>query len=279
MTNTNDLLTSPTPRSKWRKDKFRAFVLLGLNRAFNKDPLPPWGFEFVLKIDPQKWWWYQHYGFHPQPYGFQTPQEANEHDFQQDCPEKDNNDQLSDTASVGNRPGMAEQHPIFANERAWDDFGIDHMDEGQSSSDALTPRPVPCSSEGEYTPHFGWNSGFEDGSSSNDNTRQSSAERSDGSATLSTMPPIPSTSSPSSPPPTKIRRYTFIPSYPPCLPPISDDLESRSGDGQHRPLRFSFQHGFHHCPDGGHRGDGDDDMECNCTLEPPPHDGCSCFTM
>ncbi|THX75454.1 hypothetical protein D6D04_07375 [Aureobasidium pullulans] len=165
-------------------NKFRAFVLLGLNRAFNKDPLPPWGFEFVLKIDPQKWWWYQHYGFHPQPYGFQTPQEANEHDFQQDCPEKDNDDQLSDTASVGNRPGMVKQHPSFVNERAWDDFDIDHMDEGQSSRDALTPRPVPCSSGGGYTPHFGWNSGFEDGSSSNDDTWQSSAERSDFDDTL-----------------------------------------------------------------------------------------------
>ncbi|THY69412.1 hypothetical protein D6C94_09575 [Aureobasidium pullulans] len=232
MTNTNDLLTSPTPKSKWRKDKFWAFVLLSLNRTFNKDPIPPWGFEFVLKINPQKWWWYQHYGFHPQTYGFQTSQEANEHDFQQDSPGKDNDDRLSDTASVGNRPGMAEQHPSFANERAWDDFDIDHMDEVQNSSDALTPRPVLSSSGGGYTPHFGWDSGFVGDSSSSDNTRQSSAGRSDVSATLSAVPPV---SSPSSPPPTTIRRYTFISSYPPCLPPISDDLESRSGDGQHRP--------------------------------------------
>ncbi|THY39543.1 hypothetical protein D6C97_10328 [Aureobasidium pullulans] len=170
--------------SKWRKDKFWAFLLLSLNRAFNKDPLPPQGFEFVLKINPRKWWWYQHYGFHPQTYGFQTSQEANEDDFQQDCPEKDNDDQLSDSASVGNRPGMAEQHPSFANERAWDDFDIDHMDEGQSSSDALTPRPVPCSSGGGYTPHFGWNAGSGFKSISNDNTQQSSSDRSDISATL-----------------------------------------------------------------------------------------------
>ncbi|THX73468.1 hypothetical protein D6D05_07383 [Aureobasidium pullulans] len=114
------------------------------------------GFEFVLKINPRKWWWYQHYGFHAQTYGFQTPQEANEHDFQQDSPEKDNDVQLSDTASVGNRPGMAEQHPSFANERAWDDFDIDHMDERQSSSATSTPRPIPSSSGGGYTPHFGW---------------------------------------------------------------------------------------------------------------------------
>ncbi|KEQ79660.1 hypothetical protein M438DRAFT_359523 [Aureobasidium pullulans EXF-150] len=277
MTNTNDLLTSPTPRSKWRKDKFWAFLLLSLNRAFNKDPLPPQGFKFVHKINPRKWWWYQHYGFHPQTYGFQTSQEANEHDFHQDSPEKDNDDQLSDIASVGNRPGMAEQHPSFSNERAWDDVDIDHMDEVQSSSATSTPCPAPDSFGGGYTPHFGWESGFEDDSSinDNDNTRQSSAEKSDVSAALSAMPP---TSSPS-PPPTTIRRYTSIPSYQPCLPLISDDLESRSGDGQHRPLRFSFQHGFHHCSNTGARGDGDDDMECSCTLEPSPHDGCSCSTM
>ncbi|TIA06231.1 hypothetical protein D6C81_09993 [Aureobasidium pullulans] len=76
--------------------KILGFRVTGLNRAFNHDPLPPWGFEFILRINPRKWRWYQHYGFHPQTYGFQTSQEANEYDFQQDCPEKDNDDQLSD---------------------------------------------------------------------------------------------------------------------------------------------------------------------------------------
>lgn len=47
-------------------------MLLGLNRMFNHDYLPPWGFEFLLWVNCQAWWHYTHHGFNDR-YEPQTP--------------------------------------------------------------------------------------------------------------------------------------------------------------------------------------------------------------
>lgn len=82
--------THQTSKHKWRREKFWAFVLLGLNRMFNHDPLPPWGFEFLLWVNCQAWWHYTHYGFHAryEPRGWNAQGDG---------------ESLSDAASFGER--------------------------------------------------------------------------------------------------------------------------------------------------------------------------------
>jgi hypothetical protein len=36
-------------------------MLLGLNRMLNHDFLPPWGVEFLLRVNTKAWWYYSHY--------------------------------------------------------------------------------------------------------------------------------------------------------------------------------------------------------------------------
>lgn len=117
--------TPHTSRHKWRREKFWTFLLLGLNRTLYQDFLPPWGFEFLLRINTQAWWYYSHYGFGSRsetPY----PQAEDEvpldddlsvddrpdgqdpsHGFeeQQDKPEKDDSsDGLEQTRNEGGHP-------------------------------------------------------------------------------------------------------------------------------------------------------------------------------
>ena len=66
-------------------------MLLGLNRTLYHDPLPPWGFEFLIWINCQAWWHYAHYGF-------KTGHEPQSQDAQED------DKSSSDEASVGERP-------------------------------------------------------------------------------------------------------------------------------------------------------------------------------
>lgn len=55
--------TTPKPRTRWQREKFWAFVLLGLNRVLYQDFLPPWGFEFLVRVNAQAWWYYAQSGF------------------------------------------------------------------------------------------------------------------------------------------------------------------------------------------------------------------------
>jgi hypothetical protein len=66
-------------------------MLLGLNHSLYHDPLPPWGFEFLIWINCQAWWHYTHYGF-------KTGHEPQSQDTQED------DKSSSDKASVGERP-------------------------------------------------------------------------------------------------------------------------------------------------------------------------------
>ncbi|KAH0288934.1 hypothetical protein M436DRAFT_65781 [Aureobasidium namibiae CBS 147.97] len=88
---TNMPKTDQTSKHKWRREKFWAFVLLGLNRMFNHDPLPPWGFEFLLWVNGQAWWHYAHHEFDTryEPHEWNTPGDGAS---------------LGDEASVGERP-------------------------------------------------------------------------------------------------------------------------------------------------------------------------------
>jgi hypothetical protein len=83
--------TLQTSKHKWQREKFWAFMLLGLNRMLNHDFLPPWGFEFLLRVNTQAWWYYSHYGFGAR-------YESESQDKQED------GQSLSDEASVGERP-------------------------------------------------------------------------------------------------------------------------------------------------------------------------------
>jgi hypothetical protein len=83
--------THQTSKHKWRREKFWAFMLLGLNHSLYHDPLPPWGFEFLIWINCQAWWHYTHYGF-------KTGHEPQSQDTQED------DKSSSDKASVGERP-------------------------------------------------------------------------------------------------------------------------------------------------------------------------------
>jgi hypothetical protein len=75
-----------TSKHKWQREKFWAFILLAANRMLNHDFLPPWGFEFLLCVNPQAWWYhYSHYSKH----------ERENHG------EQDDNESLSDESSVG----------------------------------------------------------------------------------------------------------------------------------------------------------------------------------
>jgi hypothetical protein len=93
-------------KHKWQSEKFWAFMLLGLNRMLNHDFLPPWGFEFLLRVNTQAWWYYSHYGFgakyepdgrDEQEDGESLGDEPESRDKQEDA------ESLSDEASVGER--------------------------------------------------------------------------------------------------------------------------------------------------------------------------------
>ena len=76
------------------------------------DPLPPWGFDFLLRVNCQAWWHYTHYGFNPkcEPHDWDAPGYG---------------ESLSDEASVGERPDChdaeeeqeASKHPDSAPDR------------------------------------------------------------------------------------------------------------------------------------------------------------------
>lgn len=89
--------THQTSKHKWRREKFWAFMLLGLNRVLNHDFLPPWGFEFLLRVNAQAWWYYSHYGF-----GARTES--------QDYGDQADGEPLSDEVSVGEQPTRRKQN-------------------------------------------------------------------------------------------------------------------------------------------------------------------------
>jgi hypothetical protein len=120
--------THQTSKHKWRREKFWAFMLLGLNRTLFHDPLPPWGFEFLIWINCQAWWQYTHYGFNA---GY----EPQSQDTQKD------DKSSSDAASVGERPDH--HHPGDEPEASGDRNSVSGFrQEGVSGGDIPQPSDV-----------------------------------------------------------------------------------------------------------------------------------------
>jgi hypothetical protein len=96
-----------TSKYKWQREKFWAFMLLGLNRTLNHDFLPPWGFEFMLRVKTQAWWYYSHYGFGAR-YEPESQDKQEDAESLGDQPEsrdkQEDGESLSDEESVGERP-------------------------------------------------------------------------------------------------------------------------------------------------------------------------------
>jgi hypothetical protein len=100
-------------------------MLLGLNRTLYHDPLPPWGFEFLIWINCQAWWHYTHHGF-------DAKYEPQDPDNQTD------GESLSDEASVGERPNRRD--PGDEQEEPGDrDPNSGFCDESVSGSDIHQP--------------------------------------------------------------------------------------------------------------------------------------------
>jgi hypothetical protein len=89
-------------------------MLLGLNRMLNHDFLPPWGVEFLLRVNTKAWWYYSHYGFGAkyEPGGQDKQEDAESLSDEPDSRgEQEDGESLSDEASVGERPTL---HRIYA---------------------------------------------------------------------------------------------------------------------------------------------------------------------
>jgi hypothetical protein len=79
--------TQQTPKHKRQRDKFWAFVLLAANHMLNHDFLPPWGLEFLLRVNAQGWWY--------------TYSHCSEHEPENQGEQQEHSESLSDEASVG----------------------------------------------------------------------------------------------------------------------------------------------------------------------------------
>jgi len=122
-----------TSKHKWRREKFWAFVLLGMNRMLYHDPLPPWGFEFLLWVNCQAWWHYTHHGFSAryEPEGWHTQGDG---------------ESLSDDASVGERP---DRHDAGEEQESRDaDPAPSFSEEYVSEGDIPQPHSGPTDQDG-----------------------------------------------------------------------------------------------------------------------------------
>jgi hypothetical protein len=98
--------TLQTSKHKWQREKFWAFMLLGLNRMLNHDFLPPWGFEFLLRVNTQAWWYYSHYGFGAR---YKSESQDKQADAESLSDESDGRDQLEDGGSLSDEASVGER--------------------------------------------------------------------------------------------------------------------------------------------------------------------------
>jgi hypothetical protein len=131
--------TLQTSKHRWQRQKFWAFMLLGLNRMLNHDFLPPWGFEFLLRVNTQAWWYYSHYGFgaryepesrDKQEDGESLGDEPESRDKQEDA------GSLSDEASVGERPT---RHHNYAHSNPFS--GVPDHEDPERVLECVSPEP------------------------------------------------------------------------------------------------------------------------------------------
>lgn len=72
-------------------------MLLGLNRVLYHDFLPPWGVEFLVRVNAQAWWYYAQYEFG-------SRHEMPRQNSQERSSRTEDEGSLGDDASVGDRP-------------------------------------------------------------------------------------------------------------------------------------------------------------------------------
>ena len=104
-------------------------MLLGLNCKLYHDPLPPWGFEFLLWVNCQAWWQYTRYGS-------DARYEAQDRNTQAD------DASWSDEASVGERPDC---HVSEEEQEVPDARDVFSEDCEESVSGSAEPRLFPDS--------------------------------------------------------------------------------------------------------------------------------------
>lgn len=96
---------------------------------FNHDPLPPWGFEFLLWVNCQAWW-------HNTHYGFEARYESQNWNAQED------RESLSDEASSGER---LDRYDVEEEQKGPGDadFAPERRTEGVSGGDIPQPPSDP----------------------------------------------------------------------------------------------------------------------------------------
>jgi hypothetical protein len=127
--------TRQTSKHKWQREKFWAFILLAANRMLNHDFLPPWGFEFLLRVNAQAWW------YHYAHYNRQEPENQGE---------PDESESSGDEASVGN----VSNHHDYQDEQQ--NIGLADCDCGNGMESKSSGDEFEQSEAASLLPKFEW---------------------------------------------------------------------------------------------------------------------------